>query len=67
MVFCDVSKAFDRVWHKGFIFRLKQYGIEGELLKLISNYLDNRQQKVVINPASQIIKVQMLECLKGLF
>ena len=48
MVFCDVSKAFDRVWHKGLIFKLKQYGIEGELLKWISNYLDNRQQRVVI-------------------
>ena len=48
MVFCDVSKAFDRVWHKGLIFKLKQNGIEGELLKWISNYLDNRQQRVVI-------------------
>ena len=48
MVFGDVSKAFDRVWHKGLIFKLKQYGIEGELLKWISNYLDNRQQSVVI-------------------
>ena len=48
MVFCDVSKAFDRVWHKGLIFKLKQYGIKGELLKWISNYLDNRQQSVVI-------------------
>ena len=23
MVFCDVSKAFDRVWHKGLEFKLK--------------------------------------------
>ena len=23
MVFCDVSKAFDRVWHKGLLFKLK--------------------------------------------
>ena len=22
MVFCDISKAFDRVWHKGLIFKL---------------------------------------------
>ena len=22
-VFCDISKAFDRVWHKGLIYKLK--------------------------------------------
>ena len=48
MVFCDVSKAFDRVWHKGLIFKLKQLGIDGELLEWIANYLNNRQQRVVI-------------------
>ena len=48
MVFCDVSKAFDRVWHKGLIFKLKQLGIDGDLLEWITNYLNNRQQRVVI-------------------
>ena len=48
MVFCDVSKAFDRVWHKGLLFKLKEYGINGALLNWISDYLDNRKQKVVI-------------------
>ena len=23
IVFCDISKAFDRVWHKGLIYKLK--------------------------------------------
>ena len=48
MVFCDVSKAFDRVWHKGLLFKLKEYDINGALLNWISDYLDNRKQKVVI-------------------
>ena len=47
MVFCDVSKAFDRVWHKGLIFKHKQLGIDGDLLEWISNYLDNRQRVVL--------------------
>ena len=25
MIFCDVSKAFDRVWHNGLIFKLQTY------------------------------------------
>ena len=24
IVFCDVSKAFDRVWHKGLLFKLRR-------------------------------------------
>ncbi|MCG7882866.1 MAG: hypothetical protein JAY96_14895 [Candidatus Thiodiazotropha endolucinida] len=48
MIFCDVSKAFDRVWHKGLLFKLKQHGINGSLLNWINDYLSNRRQKVVI-------------------
>ena len=32
MVFCDISKVFDRVWHKGLIHKIHQYGINGNLL-----------------------------------
>ena len=56
MVFCDVSKAFDRVWHKGLIFKLKQLGIDGDLLEWISNYLDNRQQRVVLKSSMSSFK-----------
>ena len=48
MVFCDVSKAFDRVWHEGLIFKLKQHGIEGNFLKWLTDYLNERQHKVII-------------------
>ena len=37
--FLDISKAFDKVWHKGLIFKLKTYGVEGNLLKVLENYL----------------------------
>ena len=47
--FLDISKAFDKVWHKGLIFKLKTYGVEGKLLKLLENYLTDRQQRVVLN------------------
>ena len=48
-VFFDLSKAFDKVWHDGIIFKLKAYVVEGELLFLLKNYLENREQRVVLN------------------
>ena len=48
-VFLDISKAFDKVWHTGLLFKLKAYGVDGELLSLLENYLENRKQRVVLN------------------
>ena len=32
VIFCDISKAFDRVWHRGLLFKLRRMGITGPLL-----------------------------------
>ena len=48
-VFFDILKVFDKVWHGGLIFTLNAYGIEGELLSLLENYLQNCEQRVVLN------------------
>ena len=37
-VFLDISKAFDKVWHEGIIFKLKQNGISDDLLNILSEY-----------------------------
>ena len=49
VVFCDISKAFDRVWHPSLLCKLSRVGISGKLLDWFTNYLNNRQQRVVIN------------------
>ena len=46
-VFCDFSKAFDKVWHKGLIHKMNSYGIQGKLIKWFENYLFKRRQKVI--------------------
>ena len=38
-VFLDLSKAFDRVWHEGLLYKSKCNGINGNVLVLIQNYL----------------------------
>ena len=48
-IFLDISKSFDKVWHKGLIYKLKSCGISGNLLKLIENYLTDHKQRVVLN------------------
>jgi len=52
VVFLDISKAFDRVWHKGLLWKLKQFGIRGILLDWFSDYLKDRCQRVIINGQS---------------
>ena len=53
-VFLEISKAFDKFWHKGLIFKSKQNGISGNLLNLLCDlslfcFLRNRKQRVLLN------------------
>ena len=49
LVFLDIPKAFDKVWHEGILYKLKSMGISGELYNLLENYLSNRFQRVLLN------------------
>jgi hypothetical protein len=48
-IFCDISKAFDRVWHTGLLYKLRKIGIDGNSLSWVTDYLDDRKQKVVLD------------------
>ena len=48
-IFLDISKAFDKVWHEGLIFKLRRNGVSGKLLKFFESYLRNRKQRVALN------------------
>ena len=47
-VFCDISKAFDRVWHAGLLLKLKTVGVAGSVLTWFKSYLSDRRQRVVL-------------------
>ena len=37
-VFLDISKAFDKGWREGLVFKIKQNGISGNLLNILENF-----------------------------
>ena len=48
-IFLDISKAFDKVWHTGLIYKLKQNGVSEHLLLILENFLSDRYQRVTLN------------------
>ena len=50
-IFLDISisKASDKVWHEGLLFKLKLNGISGNLLNIITDFLYQRKQRVFLN------------------
>ncbi len=51
-VYCDISKAFDKVWHRGILAKLFAVGVRGKLYDWIASYLQSRSQRVIINNAT---------------
>ena len=57
-IYFDYAKAFDSVSHVKLVHKLKGYGIDGQLLNIIVNFLENRTQRVVLpNGASSFVSV----------
>ena len=48
-IYLDFSKAFDSVPHERLLIKLAAYGIRGNILHWIRQFLSNRKQRVVIN------------------
>ena len=52
VVLLDLSKAFDRVWDKGLLYKSKNQGITSERLGLIESFLHNRHKRAALNVLS---------------
>ena len=59
-VLLDISKAFNREWYDGLLFKLKQNGVSGNLLELIKSFLSDRVQRVTLNG-----KTSDWECIRA--
>ncbi len=47
----DISKAFDRVWHKGLLAKLPSFGFYDSLITWVTSYLSNRTLMVRVDGA----------------
>ena len=47
-VFLDFAKAFDKVSHAHLLYKLECYGIKGQILNWLRDFLTSRKQRVVI-------------------
>ena len=58
-VILDISKAFDKFWHKGLIYKLKQNGVAGNLPKTLADFLKDRKK---VKSSSKLSKFNMDHC-----
>ena len=52
MLIMDFSKAFDKVPHKRLNYKLNWYGILGDTLEWITDFLSSRSQRIVLDGAT---------------
>ena len=49
MISLDISKAFDRVWHKGLLAKLPMFGLHHTLINWIGSFLSDRSIAVRVD------------------
>ena len=52
VVFFDISKAFDKVWHYGLLFKLKSHFFEKFIIMWVAEFLKERSYQVKINKST---------------
>ncbi|GFW24409.1 RNA-directed DNA polymerase from mobile element jockey [Trichonephila clavipes] len=46
MLFVDIAKTFDKIWHDGLISKMMRLGFSDQILKIIHSYLNSREFRV---------------------
>lgn len=58
-VFIDLQQAYDKVWRKGLLLKMRRMGIHGNLYRWIKNFLNERTIQTKIN--NELSSKQVLE------
>ena len=62
-IFFDISKAFDRVWHKGLIGKMLKMKIPLHIIRVITKFLEKREFFVKINEeGSEKFSIECGQC-----
>ena len=59
-VFCDISKAFNRVWHSGLLNKLSGLGISGPFLNWFTSYLSDKKNNALFTPTVHLYGPQLM-------
>ena len=49
IIFFDITKAFDKIWHNGVLFKLIKNNFDKYIIKWIAELLKNRSYVIKIN------------------
>jgi len=52
----DLEKAFDLVWHRCLIYKMRRMGLNGNILNFVADFLSNRSIRVSIVAAVSTVK-----------
>ena len=48
-IFLDIYKTLDKVLHEDLVYKLKQNGVSGKLLKIWKDFLDSSKQRMLLS------------------
>lgn len=65
MILLDVEKAFDRVWHKGLIYKMIEFNFPQYIIKIVYSFLADREFEVYVNGQHSTSRPMPFGCPQG--